>query len=134
MDKLNKFLSEAHLFKVFLFGWICSTIIGFGMFLLMSFMDSFIDVEKSFLMALVIGLLMGFLTMLFMSSARKSDIFWSHAEKVEELIDSVETLTELEDIIDGDIKELRRLSQGGPHYEKIRFLHGLIKMKSKYVK
>jgi|DEB19_MinimDraft_2_1074335.scaffolds.fasta_scaffold00048_10 hypothetical protein len=77
------------------------------------------------------------ITLLTINMSNSSQKFWDRAEEVSERIEAAETTKELHEIINDEFIKggtLRRLSGGGPHYEKMKQMIAIIKTKLKYVK
>ena len=77
------------------------------------------------------------IALLMVSMSKSNTLFWDRAEEVSERIEAAETTKELHEIINDEFIEggtLRRLSGGGPHYEKMKQMLAIIKTKIKYVK
>ena len=77
------------------------------------------------------------IALLMVSMSKSNTLFWDRAEEVSERIEAAKTSKELHEIINDEFIEggtLRRLSGGGPHYEKMKQMLAIIKTKIKYVK
>jgi hypothetical protein len=77
------------------------------------------------------------IALLMVSMSKSNTLFWDRAEEVSERIEAAETSKELHAIINDEFIEggtLRRLSGGGPHYDKMKQMLAIIKTKLKYVK
>jgi len=137
MKKLNKFLDKASLWKVYIFGFITMTIMCFIIWCLM---DKFIldNGTINFIVTIKISIAMGAITglmfTLMQSMIRRSNVFWDNAKILEDKADKAETKAELKELFDNDFKELKRMSQGGPHYSEIARLYAIINTKYKCIK
>jgi hypothetical protein len=78
---MNNFLNKAHLFKVFIAGWIFTVILFIFLFFLF---ESKID---GWIFGAIAGVPFGIMFMLMISLQRKSSKFWDYSKVVEELID-----------------------------------------------
>jgi len=61
--------------------------------------------------------------------SRKSDVFFDYRDKVESLINDTDTVKELKDLFDVEIKKMWTMSQGGIHSQEINRLVSLINIK-----
>jgi hypothetical protein len=138
MKKINDFLNEASLIKVWL---VLYPIIGLFISLLIYGLD-YIDNEnymfKSQIKYLYFGATMSivFTTMviLMLSMGRKSMIFWQYAKYVEGLINDVKTKEVLESIWDREYRELINKCQGGPQIAEVKRIKAIIQTRYKYWK
>lgn len=137
MKKLNKFLDKASLWKVYIFGFITMTIMCFIIWCLM---DKFIldNGTINFIVTIKISIAMGAITglmfTLMQSMIRRSNLFWDNAKILEDKAEKAETKAELKELFDNDFKELKRMSQGQPHYSEIARLYAIINTKYKCIK
>ena len=137
MKRLNKFIETAHLFWVFLFGWVFTGVFIASIFY---FSGSFIaeprifGLVKCIEMGAMSGVPFGFMVTLMVSMMRSSQRFWDFAKCVEHLIEHAETRTDLDSVFANDFQKLIDLSGGGPHRTELTRLYTIMKTKYKYLK
>lgn len=134
MKRLNDFLDNSNLFKVFIFGWLFTGGFTFLLFYLFSTIEANIDFQKSLGIGALCGIPFGLMFMLMISMMRKSQKFWDYAKVIEELIEKSETKTELESIYLNEFQTLVKLAQGRPHASELTKQYSVLQTKHKYVK
>lgn len=135
MKTINKFFEEAHLFKVFLFGFL--TIGGFTYSVTQDIASNELiqnPVNVSLRLAILFGLLFGSMLTFMTSMMRKSSKFWNYSKEVQVLIDNAETKEELGSIYKGEFQSLIELAQGGPHQSELKKQYAIMQTKYEYVK
>ena len=138
MKKLEKFLNEAPLWQIYIFGWVFTgTFVGL-LFYCFGFTDvTRTDIEitaiKCVYLGISTGAIFGLMFMLMFSMMRKSQIFWDYSKEVEKLIQEAATKEKLEAIFENEFQELRKKCQGGPQIPELSRLHTIMKTKYKYV-
>lgn len=135
MKRISKFLEEAPLWQVFIFGWLFT---GMFTFLLFQFFPDGTVISRNWFVNLKIGFFMGIpfglMLMLMASMDRKSNKFWNYADEVEALIEDAKTKESLQSIFDNEFKTLQNLQQGHSHGSKLKELYAILKTKYKYIK
>lgn len=139
MKKLNNFLSNAPMWKIFIFSYIIMTLFTF---LIFSCLNPLMTTEgqKTFSMITNLkisasaGVLFGLMLTLLILMSRKSDKFWTYSEEVAKLIDEAETKEALKGIYNNEFAELRKKSMGTPHYNELKRLYTILETKHKYIK
>lgn len=138
MKRLNNFLENAALWKIYIFGWLFTGGFTAVLFYGFQFIDPDVNHDLSGVKCIKIGalagLLFGWMFTLLFSMMRKSQIFWDYAKEVEELIENADTKDELQSIFDNQFQEIRKKSQGGPHSIERNRLYTIMKTKYKYIK
>jgi hypothetical protein len=77
------------------------------------------------------------ITLLTISMSNSSQKFWDRANMIDDEIDAAETKEEVNRIINSELIEggnLRVLSGGGPHHQKMREMYSILVTKYKYLK
>lgn len=137
MKKLNTFLDKAPLWQIYIFGWLFTGVFVAFLFYGFQFIDPDPNHDLSGVNCIKIGalsgVLFGLMFMLMFSMMRKSQIFWDYAKVVEDLIENANTKDELQSIFDNQFQELRKKSQGGPHYIERNRLYTIMKTKYTYI-
>jgi hypothetical protein len=137
MKKINKFLSEANLFKVWLTLYPIVALFGS---VLMYGLDTFIGDHSfgKYINYFYFGALMSLpFTTLFtlsLSMGRKAEIFWNYAKYLEELVNNVKTKEELEHIWYNEYNELIDKYQGGVQIGEVKRIRAIIETRLKYWK
>lgn len=109
-------------------------------FIIWCLMDKFIldNGTINFIVTIKISIAMGAITglmfTLMQSMIRRSNLFWDNAKILEDKAEKAETKAELKELFDNDFKELKRMSQGQPHYSEIARLYAIINTKYKCIK
>ena len=137
MKTINKFLEEAHLFKVFLCGWLFFGSVAFCLFVLLTEIpdpEQFdyikpISTIINIKIGAGIGFVFGLLFMITTSMARKSDKFWNYSKIVEDAVKLAKTKSELKSVYDDELQTLRRMSLGGPQNYKVQEISTIINTK-----
>jgi hypothetical protein len=137
MQKINNFLSEANLFKVWLTLY---PILGLFVSFLSYGLDSIIgentfgETIKYFYFGALFSIPFTTLFTLSISMGRKTEIFWNYAKHLEELINNVKTKEELEHILYNEYNELIDKCQGGPQIGEVKRIRAIIETRLKYWK
>ncbi len=136
INKLNKFLSTANFLKVFIFGYLLSFLIGFLIFIPLEYIigDGVLDTIIILKTILTLSIPMGLIVTFLISESNKSDKFWIEAEKVNKLITLANSIEELNNILNIDLKNLNKLSRGEAHKIEINRLFTIIDTRKKYHK
>jgi hypothetical protein len=77
------------------------------------------------------------ITLLTISMSNSSQKFWDRANMIDDEIDAAETKEEVNRIINSELivgGNLRVLSGGGPHHQKMREMYSILVTKYKYLK
>ena len=77
------------------------------------------------------------ITLLTISMSKSSQKFWDRANMIDDEIDAAETKEEVNRIINSELivgGNLRGLSGGGPHHQKMREMYSILVTKYKYLK
>jgi hypothetical protein len=137
MKKINKFLSEANLFKVWLTLY---PIMGLFVSFLVYGLDGIIgentfgETIKYFYFGALFSIPFTTLIILTISMGRKTEIFWNYAKYLEELVNNVKTKEELEHIWYNEYNELIDKCQGGVQIGEVKRIRAIIETRLKYWK
>jgi hypothetical protein len=133
MTRINNFLTNAHLFKVFLYGYLfCG---GFVFILFYFFADSELNLKfiRSFFIASIAGLPFGVMLMLMVSTTRKSQKFWDYAKEVDILVDEADTKEVIDSIHETSFQKLIGMSMGHEHQTELNRIYTIMQTKVKYL-
>jgi len=135
MKKLNKFLDEASMWKVYIFGFIIMSIMCFIVWHFMGYLihDELLTVLINLKISVSLGAVFGLMFMLMISMGRKSKQFWDKSKILEDKINEAKTKGDLQKIFDNEFKELKGMSMGGPHHTELSKLYAIINTKHKYI-
>jgi len=139
MKKLNNFLDNAPMWKVYIFSYLVTTLF---MFLIFSCFNPLMTTEgqKIFTMTVILkvsaltGILFGLMLALMISMMRSSSRFWKYSEEVAKLINEAETKDALKGIYKNEFSKLREMMGGRPHLEEVKRLYAILETKHKYIK
>ena len=137
MKRINNFMENAHLFKVYLAGVFFVSLFVFTLFHFVAPWAS--DGKSEFSLwvnikiSLAMGAIFGLMVMLMTQMMRKSVKFWAYAEVVEKLIDEATTKDQLKSLYKNEFHDLKYLAQGGPHYVECRRIYTILETKHKYM-
>lgn len=137
MKKINKFLDEANILKVWLISY---PIVALFVSVLMYGLDTFIGDHSfgKYINYFYFGALMSLpFTTLFtlsISMSRKASVFWNYAKQLEEIVNNVKTKAELEHIWYNEYNELIDKCQGGVQIGEVARIRAIIETRLKYWK
>jgi len=131
MKAINYFFNKAPLWVVFLISVVSCLLICSFLFLFL-FVTIVPKIEIIILLIKIMFILSivmsGFITLI-VKQSRLSDIYWEQSHKVENLINDVYTKSELEDLRDINMINLRYLINTMTHYTEYNRLKSLIDIK-----
>ncbi len=138
MKKLNNFLDNAPMWKVYIFSYLVTTLF---MFLIFSCFNPLMTTEGQniFTMTVILkvsaltGILFGLMLALMISMMRSSNRFWNYSEEVAKLINEAETKDALKGIYKNEFNKLREMMGGRPHLEEVKRLYAILETKHKYI-
>ena len=133
MKRINNFLTNAHLFKVFLYGYLFCGGFIFILFYFFSDAELNLNIIRSLFIASIVGLLFGVIFMLMVSTTRKSQKFWDYAKEVDKLVDEADTKDIIYSIYKGEFQELIGMSMGHGHQIELKRIYAIMQTKVKYL-
>jgi len=133
MTRINNFLTNAHLFKVFLYGYLFCGGFVFIVFSLFSDAELNLNFIRSFFIASIAGLPFGVMLMLMVSTTRKSQNFWDYAKEVDILVDEADTKEVIDSIHETSFQKLIGMSMGNEHQTELNRIYTIMQTKVKYL-
>jgi len=133
MKRINNFLTNAHLFKIFLCGYLFCGGFIFMLFYFFSDTKLNLDFSRSFFIASITALPFGLMFMLMMSMTRKSQKFWNYAKEVDKLVDEADTERMVYNIYNGPFQKLIDLAMGRAHQTELKRIYAIMQTKVKYL-
>ena len=133
MTRINNFLTNAHLFKVFLYGYLFCGGFVFIVFSLFSDAELNLNFIRSFFIASIAGLPFGVMLMLMVSSTRKSQNFWDYAKEVDILVDEADKKEVIDSIHETSFQKLIGMSMGNEHQTELNRIYTIMQTKVKYL-
>jgi len=133
MTRINNFLTNAHLFKVFLYGYLFCGGFVFIVFSLFSDAELNLNFIRSFFIASIAGLPFGVMFMLMVSTTRKSQNFWDYAKEVDILVDEADKKEVIDSIHETSFQKLIGMSMGNEHQTELNRIYTIMQTKVKYL-
>lgn len=136
MKKIENFMSNPHLFKVYLASVLFMSIF---VFILFQYLGPYItneknvDISVNIKISLSLSIIFSIMTVLSTSMMRKSIKFWNYSKIVKELIDKANSKNELKSLHKNEFHDLKSLAHGQIQHDECRRIYAILETKYKYM-